>query len=147
MPESLEIREATLSDIPAIVSLMADLGYPTSAETMKERLAPIFRDPEHGTFVALRCQTVVGIVGTRVGRRYEEDGRYGQVMIVVVRAHDRRRGVGSALMKHAEESLRQQGANAVVVNTGSHRTDAHAFYERMGYSFTGRRYAKTVAPA
>ena len=65
-------------------------------------------------------------------------------MLVVVGADFRRKGIGSALIEHAEKTLSQQGVNSIVVNTGNHRDDAHAFYERVGYSFTGRRYAKTI---
>ena len=62
MPSSsLVIREATQSDIPAIASLMSDLGYPTTVETMTERLTPILRNPDHRTFVG---HPVNGEVGT-----------------------------------------------------------------------------------
>jgi hypothetical protein len=33
----------------------------------------------------------------------------------------------------------------VAVTTALHRADAHAFYERLGYAFTGRRYVKTLS--
>jgi hypothetical protein len=35
-----------------------------------------------------------------------------------------------------------RGARILVVNSGNHRVDAHAFYENLGYRFTGRRYKK-----
>lgn len=33
---------------------------------------------------------------------------------------------------------------AFVVTTSHHRADAHAFYEKSGYTFTGRRYSKPL---
>jgi len=53
-----------------------------------------------------------------------------------------RRGVGRTLVQLAEASLLQRGARVLVVSSGNHRDDAHAFYERLGYRFTGRRYKK-----
>ena len=40
--------------------------------------------------------------------------------------------------------LVQCGARDWVVTSGNHRTDAHAFYEKNGYTFTGRRYKKPL---
>ena len=147
MPIAFVVREATLSDVHAIATLLSDLGYPTTPDTMSARLAPILENPEHRTFVVVCNETVAGVIGTRLGRRYEDDRLYGQIMVLIVDARYRRKGLASALMKYTEESLGQQGANAIVVNSGNHREDAHAFYKRMGYRFTGRRYAKTTTPS
>ena len=56
-----------------------------------------------------------------------------------------RRGVGQTLLRAAESALVERGAQVLVVASGNHRADAHAFYEKNGYTFTGRRYKKPVA--
>jgi hypothetical protein len=48
------------------------------------------------------------------------------------------------LIQTAESVLVERGARGLVVTSGNQRADAHAFYEACGYTFTGRRYKKSV---
>jgi ribosomal protein S18 acetylase RimI-like enzyme len=112
---------------------------------MLARLESILPRPEYSTLVALAGSSVAGFIGAMVRPSYEADGLYGQIMALVVSADHRRRGVGLALVRAVETMLAHRGVPVVVVNTANHRADAHAFYERAGYSFTGRRYRKPLA--
>jgi ribosomal protein S18 acetylase RimI-like enzyme len=48
------------------------------------------------------------------------------------------------LMHAAESMLIARGACVLIVTSGNQRADAHAFYEKNSYTFTGRRYKKSV---
>lgn len=137
------ISSASVDDSEAIARLVSDLGYSTSAPQMRQRLVAISRDLDYETLVAREDGIVVGFVGTRVGHLYEDDERYGQVMALAVALQRQRHGIGRMLMRAAESSLVQRGARVLVVTSGNHRADAHAFYESCGYTFTGRRYKKS----
>jgi aminoglycoside 6'-N-acetyltransferase I len=141
---AITVRHATIADADALADLVTELGYPTSAGQMRARLESILSKPEYSTLVALVDGRVAGFVGAMVQPFYEADGPYGQLMALVVAADFRRRGVASALVQAAETLLLKRGVRVVVVNTSNHRTDAHAFYERSGYAFTGRRYRKAL---
>ena len=65
-------------------------------------------------------------------------------MALVVDARYRRKGIGAALMGSIETWARERGAGVVVLNSGDGRADAHAFYERLGYENTARRYLKRI---
>ncbi|MGE3492012.1 MAG: GNAT family N-acetyltransferase [Vicinamibacterales bacterium] len=97
---------------------------------------------DYQTLVACDDGQVLGFVGTRSGQLYEDDQRYGQIMALAVAPHRQRRGVGRMLMQVAESALIERGVRVLVVTSGNQRSDAHAFYESCGYSFTGRRYKK-----
>jgi ribosomal protein S18 acetylase RimI-like enzyme len=43
-----------------------------------------------------------------------------------------------------EAFARQHGCDRIIVTTANHRDGAHRFYDRLGYEFTGRRYAKSL---
>ena len=88
---------------------------------------------------------IVGFIGTRIGRLYEVDESYGQIMVLSVAGGHQRRGIGWMLLRAAEESLVERGAGILIVTTANHRADAHAFYEQCGYTFTGRRYRKSAS--
>ena len=110
---------------------------------MRQRLEAIVRDGDYATFVACDNGEIVGFIGTRIGPLYEDDEQYGQIMALAVSADRQRRGIGRLLIQAAELSLVKRGARVLVVASGNHRADAHAFYEDCGYMFTGRRYKKS----
>jgi ribosomal protein S18 acetylase RimI-like enzyme len=139
------IDTGSIDDSEAVARLVSDLGHPTSARQMRQRLAAIVRDQDYETLVARDNGVVVGFVGTRVGHLYEDDEQYGQIMVLAVAVQRQRRGIGRMLMRAAESSLVDRGARVLVVTSGNQRADAHAFYESCGYTFTGRRYKKSVA--
>jgi ribosomal protein S18 acetylase RimI-like enzyme len=139
----ITVRDATIADSDGIARLVSDLGYPTSSSQMSVRLQSILRDQDYHTVVACDDDTIVGVIGTRVGPLYESDDSYGQIMVLTVARDHQRCGIGRMLMQAAESILVQRGARVFVVTTGNQRTDAHAFYEKNGYTFTGRRYKKS----
>jgi ribosomal protein S18 acetylase RimI-like enzyme len=144
MPPEIAYRAAQIADLVMIANLVTDLGYPTSPKQMEARLQVIFADRTYATLVALTSLKVVGFVGVHVGPLYESDSKYGQIMAIAVSQDYRRMGIGRRLMYLAEEAMIQMGARIFVLGSGNHRAAAHAFYETLGYEFTGRRYKKSV---
>jgi ribosomal protein S18 acetylase RimI-like enzyme len=142
----LSLRRATLADAEPVGRLVTELGYATSAGQMGARLDAILRDDDYETLVACDRDTVVGFLGLRCGPLYESDDRYGQIMAMVVAESHRQRGVGGQLIRAAEAILAERGVRILVVTTGNQRDRAHKFYERNGYTFTGRRYMKRLSP-
>lgn len=144
MPPELGYRAVRIADSVAIANLVTDLGYPTSPRQMEVRLQSILADSSYATFVAVAGPGVVGFVGLHVGPLYESDSRYGQIMAIAVSRDHRRMGIGRRLMELAEETMIEMGGQIFVLGSGNQRTDAHFFYEALGYEFTGRRYKKSV---
>ena len=139
------IRQATIADSEGIAQLVTDLGYRTVPGQMCKRLEAILHDEGYNTLVAWTDERIVGFIGTRLGPLYDSDDHYGQIMALAVPTDHRRRGVGRTLMQTAESIMVERVARVLVVASGNHRADAQAFYEKNGYTFTGRRYKKPVA--
>jgi GNAT superfamily N-acetyltransferase len=49
---------------------------------------------------------------------------------------ERRRGVGTALLRHVEAVCRQRECSKIMLLSSSERGDAHRFFEGLGYSPT-----------
>jgi GNAT superfamily N-acetyltransferase len=69
----------------------------------------------------------------------------GQITLLVVDEANRSRGAGRALVEAAEAWARSRGTKRITVTTALDRGVAHAFYEKVGYLHTGRRYAKNFS--
>lgn len=65
-------------------------------------------------------------------------------MALAVASDHQRQGVGRLLVQAVESVLIGREVSVLVVTSGNHRTDAHRFYEKNGYAWTGRRYKKPL---
>lgn len=144
--DSIEVREAVLTDAPEVARLLALLGHATSPGTAEARFAAFRESGEH-VLVATRAGSgpLLGAVTLHVTPVMHRVGPIGRFTAVVVDGPSRGRGIGSTLVRAAEDFLRAQGCAMIEVTSNKKRTDAHAFYERLGYEATSFRFAKPVA--
>jgi GNAT superfamily N-acetyltransferase len=68
------------------------------------------------------------------------------IVALVVAAETWRAGIGRRLVERAEEQARIWRCGRIMVTSAERRAEAHAFYEHLGYQYTGRRFAKEVGP-
>ena len=141
---AVTVRAAGQGDAEAITALMEQLGYPSTAEQVRARLARSIAEPDYHALVAEADGAVVGFVGLVRGWSWTSDNRWARLMSLVVDARVRGRGVGAALMRGVEEWARAQGADSIHLTTATYREGAHHFYEGLGYEATGVRYVRRL---
>ena len=142
--QKTEIRPATLADAQALVALMEQLGYPTTAPELEQRLKNIFAQDNYQTLVAVCDGHVVGMIGLCVRLQYEANDPYGQIMALVVAQEYRGQRIGARLVAEAERWLQDHRAGRILVNSANTRHATHRFYERLGYQATGVRFVKAL---
>ncbi|MFJ4920537.1 GNAT family N-acetyltransferase [Streptomyces sp. NPDC088725] len=137
----LAIRPATLDDIPAIVDLLADDPLGARRESSDD-LAPylaayerLAHDPNQRVVVAVREGRVVGTLQLTIIPGLSRRGATRSVIEAVrVHADERGSGLGTRFIRWAVEESRQQGCQLVQLTSDASRTDAHRFYERLGFT-------------
>ena len=139
------IRDAKLTDAPALAALMCELGYKTTPAEMRRRLKSILDDVNYRTLVAEVDGKVCGMIGTLAYASYEHDDPSGRILALVTLPSVRRRGIGRALIASAEKDFVQKAATRVSLNTRLARKDAHQFYESLGYERNGWRFVKQLS--
>jgi GNAT superfamily N-acetyltransferase len=87
---------------------------------------------------------VVGCLSTSVVRVLHRPAPVGRISMMVVDEAVRSRGIGAVLVRAAEQALASQGCYMVEVTSHVRRTEAHRFYERLGYERTSVRMAKEL---
>jgi GNAT superfamily N-acetyltransferase len=127
-----------------LVPLFEQFEHPTPAEPIPARLRQLL-DHNGQALVAEDDGVLLGIATMQVVYSLVDDAPRAMLTGLVVREDMRGSGVGRALVSAVEAWARERGANRVVVTTALRRSGAHAFYEHMGYEFTGRRYVKPIA--
>ena len=144
---TLTIRDAELNDAPKLAALMIELGYKTTSSEMRERLKSILSDARYSTLVAENENEICGMIGTLTHVSHEHNNPSGKIIALVVSETGRRKGAGRALIAAAEKDFGRRNVTRVTLTTRFEREDAHRFYEALGYSRTGFRFAKNLAPA
>ncbi|HTD62952.1 MAG TPA: GNAT family N-acetyltransferase [Gemmatimonadaceae bacterium] len=137
------VRPATEADAGSMSVLFAQFEHPTPADPIPARLARLLSH-DGQALVASDETGLLGIATTQIVWSLVEDAPRALLTALVVREDTRGRGVGRALITAVEHWARERGAERVVVTTALRRAGAHAFYERLGFEFTGRRYVKLI---
>ncbi|HXT18204.1 MAG TPA: GNAT family N-acetyltransferase [Gemmatimonadaceae bacterium] len=143
---SFVTRDATAADADALARLCTQLGHPATPDVIPARLARIAGDTNARAIVvdAPNRGGVVALATIHIRNTLNHNAPLAQLSLLVVEEAVRGTGVGRAIVDEAERWARDRGCMRMVVTTALRRTDAHAFYERIGYTHTGRRYAKDL---
>jgi N-acetylglutamate synthase-like GNAT family acetyltransferase len=135
------LRDAGADDAAAIASLLTQLGYRAVRDDVTRRLEEL-RDAGDRVVLAEIDGEVAGLAHLHVSPSLEHDRPAAKLGALVVDEGFRGSGVGRALVGAVEADARSRGCGLLFVTTAERRADAHAFYERIGFERTGRRYAK-----
>ena len=91
-----------------------------------------------------RDSDVLGVLSLHRFPGLHDDADIALITALVVAERARGLGVGRRLVDTATETARRWGCARLIVTTHVRRTDAHAFYEHIGFELTGRRYVKRL---
>lgn len=148
---TIAIGAARVEEADAIAGLLTDLGYPSTADDVRERLAYWAPDRYSEVIVARDAETVLGCVAVHACPYLERTGRWARIQALVVDVRGRRRGIGRALVAAVEQQAASWGCRVIEVTSSRHRADAHAFYPALGYvdecERSGRFLKQLPAPA
>lgn len=140
LAHEIVIRPAARSDVPAIVALLADDTLGASRESPGD-LAPYYTafaavesDPHQLLVVMERDSEVLGTLQLTFIPGLSLKGAWRcQVEAVRIASSERGAGLGAALIQWAIEEARARGCEVVQLTSDNTRTDAHRFYERLGF--------------
>jgi GNAT superfamily N-acetyltransferase len=133
------IRPATQNDVPAIVAMLADdpLGARREQPGDPAYLAAftaLAADPRQLLVVAEQDGAPVGTLQlTFIPGLSRRGATRAQIEAVRVWADRRGSGLGQELVRWAIDTARERGCVLVQLTTDNSRTDAHRFYERLGF--------------
>jgi len=142
------VRDATSADVSALAALLDELGYPVEPHALAPRVERLLSSPDNRVLVATRAgepSSPIGLLSLHVLPVIHDAGDLAMIMALVVTKTARGEGVGRVLIERAAVVAREHGARRLFVTTHLRRLDAHAFYERLGFEFTGRRYVKALS--
>ena len=141
----LKFRRATRKDLPEIVRMLADdfLGAQRERfenplpESYVKAFEEIAADRNNELIVAEIDGEIVGTLQITFTPSISfQGGKRATVESVRVDAKHRGKGLGKELIQWAIERAKNEGCHILQLTTNSERTDAHRFYENLGFKGT-----------
>jgi GNAT superfamily N-acetyltransferase len=130
---ALRVRRARPGDAARLAELSGELGYPATPKEIRQRLGRLKPAASHAVFVAdAPGSGVIGWIHVSCNPLLESPLR-AEINGLVVSSSTRSQGVGTLLLRAAEEWARRQKCTGVNVRSNVIRDRAHGFYEREGY--------------
>jgi GNAT superfamily N-acetyltransferase len=129
------------TDAPRLAGLLAQLGYPSDADTVTRRLAGILDSAARQVFVAADGARIDGYVGVERRPALLHQDEHAEITGLVVDAAARRAGLGRTLVRAAEQWAARHGLPAIVVRSNVVRPESHPFYEGLGYLRTSTSHS------
>jgi GNAT superfamily N-acetyltransferase len=135
-------RLAKRGDLPSIARMLADDDLGSQRERYEDPLPESYyaafeqieRDANHELSVAELNGEVIGTLHLMFLPSLSfQGGLRAQVESVRVDKLYQGQGIGSDMLKWSIERARKRGAHVVQLTTHISRTDAHRFYERLGF--------------
>ena len=127
---TFRLREFELADFDRLHEIDQQC-FPAGISYSRHELAYYMNLRGTFTFVAETTAERTEIAGFIVGQRHPRG--MGHIITIDTVEKFRRAGLGSLLMKAAEDRLKASGCHAVILETAVDNKPAIAFYKRLGY--------------
>jgi GNAT superfamily N-acetyltransferase len=138
---AVEIRDASERDAPEIAPILDQLGHGDSTPAqVRMRLTKLAQAGDR-VLVAVFEGRVVGVATVHVASLIHQDLPTARLMALVVDEASRGQGVGRLLVEEACRMARRAGCDRIELTSRLSRTGAHAFYERLGFTHTSKRFS------
>jgi GNAT superfamily N-acetyltransferase len=135
---TFDMRQALPADIPAVLALYAqpglDDGKVLDLDAAQQVFAQFACYPNYRLFVAIKDGAVVGSYALLIMHNLAHCGTPSAIAEdVVVAPASQGQGIGRGMMAHALSEARSAGCYKLALSSNRKRTQAHAFYESLGF--------------
>ena len=137
-------RRAELSDARELARLFTELDHPATEDEVRQRWTAWHAAGNVGLVVDGSDGELLGAATLHQTIVLHRPKPIGRISALVVDARYRSKGIGRAIVDAAEQMFRDDGCGSVEVTSHMRRTDAHAFYVRLGYELTSARFVKAL---
>lgn len=136
------IREAREDDLAALIAMFAsdalgghgDTTAPEAFADYARAFAAIEASSDQTLYVAERGGEAVGTFQTMVTTSLTGRGASSMIIEAVQTREDMRgQGIGALMIEFAVAEAKRRGVRLVQLTSNAKRTDAHRFYERLGF--------------
>lgn len=143
------IRRATEADLPQLIRLLQQLSIDAPREDCSSPLPAVYVETFRTIVADNRQYLLVADLGGRVigslvlvivPNLSHQGASWAEIENMIVDESVRGQRIGEALVNHAVDLARDAGCYKLTLTSNLGRTDAHRFYERIGFLTTHRAF-------
>ena len=123
----------TVEDATAVNALSKLLGYLLSIEETVKNIDLVLQSKDHTAFVAECENKIVGWIGASQAIMIEVMP-HCEINGLVINEHYQGIGIGKLLIDKVKHWAREKGNNKLGLHCNIQRTQAHKFYEHIGFA-------------
>ena len=130
------LRDLKATDVASICEINKEaLGYSFSTEETASQLARLSQDSHHFLlgYEDDASHELLGYVHAEVYESLYSKAGFN-ILALPVLPQAQGQGIGKSLLQGLEEEAKRRGYEFIRLNSADHRLDAHAFYEKVGYT-------------
>lgn len=151
----LSFRQATRDDLPALIRLFADDSIGGHGDTTDPVALPLYESAFAAIEASRNDLLFVGVLNDEVVATAQVTfitsltGRGTKRMAieaVQTRADMRSKGIGARLINHCLDVARERDIALVQLTSNAKRSDAHRFYERLGFEKSHAGFKMRLEP-
>lgn len=137
----ITIEKLKIEDIEEISCLLKDLvPFDFSTENALEKYQEIINYNSYLIIVAKENNTIVGTVSGIICKCLATS--FLAIEAFIVKDGLRGKGIGKKMMEFLEEFSKEKECSYSILVSSNHRTEAHKFYEKMGFNDDVRGFRK-----
>lgn len=133
------IRLAAVADVPSLLPLIAQLGYPLGQSQLEQRFERFISHKGYGVAVAVSESNLVGWIAWSKSFLFVSDMVRFHIEGLVVDENHRGKGIGKKLISFVETIAMDHMPAIVDLVSGVRRAKdgTHDFYKNLGYQNEG----------
>ena len=130
------LRNITILDAKEIQKISDyELGYDVNLEIVKKQIEKLTKDNNHHIIIGFENEQTRKIIGFVHAEFYEsiymDTGL--NILALAVNSNFQGQGIGKKLMSFIEDYALKNNISFIRLNSNVRRTEAHKFYESIGY--------------
>ena len=146
---NVDIQTAQSKDLPEILSLYAqpeiDDGEQLELSAAKKLFERLSSYPNYKIYIASSAEKIVGTFALLIMDNLGHLGKPSAVVEdVAVSPEHQGQGIGQQMMRHAMQIASDAGCYKMTLSSNLKRTNAHRFYENLGFEKHGYSYQITL---
>jgi len=147
LPNKIYIRKASPKDVPQLLTLMEQLGYPQEDETLNTRLQTYAYSTNNHIFLAERGKQIVGFIAFTIYDLFTSDGKRCHIEELLAPPQPSDLSIKRKLIEAVENYARENNGRIIDLTTDPHHANGviNDFYKFLGYdqdTITTKRYLK-----
>ncbi|MEY4463769.1 MAG: hypothetical protein RLZZ81_740 [Pseudomonadota bacterium] len=135
----VNISLATLDNIPNILPLMSQLGYPSSLDDLTTRFKNFINNDGYGVALASLDNKIVGFIAWSKSILFVSNKTRIHIEALIVDENYKGQQIGKKLIKYLEKVAEKYSPVIIDLVSGTRRAKdgTHIFYKKLGYYNSG----------